>query len=44
MNTAIIFALLAVTMLIGMPVSIALGLTVLTFLFGPSGFSVGHSA
>ncbi len=33
MNTAIIFALLAVTMLIGMPVSIALGLTVLTFLF-----------
>ncbi|HMM54275.1 MAG TPA: TRAP transporter large permease subunit [Candidatus Desulfobacillus sp.] len=33
MNTAIIFALLTVTMLIGMPVSIALGLTVLTFLF-----------
>ena len=33
MNTAIIFALLIVLMLTGMPISIALGLTVLTFLF-----------
>lgn len=34
MSGFIIFALLAVLMLTGMPVSIALGLTVLTFLFG----------
>ena len=33
MNTAIIFILLLVLMLTGMPISIALGLTVLTFLF-----------
>jgi C4-dicarboxylate transporter DctM subunit len=33
MNGAIIFALLAVLMLTGMPISISLGLTVLTFLF-----------
>jgi len=33
MNAAIIFGLLVVLMLTGMPVSIALGLTVLTFLF-----------
>jgi C4-dicarboxylate transporter, DctM subunit len=33
MNTAIIFVLLLVLMLTGMPISIALGLTVLTFLF-----------
>ena len=34
MNAAIIFILLMVLMLTGMPVSISLGLTVLTFLFG----------
>ncbi|OJU88489.1 MAG: C4-dicarboxylate ABC transporter permease, partial [Burkholderiales bacterium 66-5] len=34
MNAAIIFFLLAALMLTGMPVSIALGLTVLSFLFG----------
>ncbi|MDM7457218.1 MAG: TRAP transporter large permease subunit [Tepidimonas sp.] len=34
MSGLIIFALLALLMLTGMPVSIALGLTVLTFLFG----------
>ena len=34
MNAAIIFILLAALMLTGMPVSISLGLTVLTFLFG----------
>ncbi|ATQ75307.1 C4-dicarboxylate ABC transporter permease [Massilia violaceinigra] len=33
MNAAIIFALLIVLMLTGMPISISLGLTVLTFLF-----------
>ena len=33
MNTAIIFVLLVALMLTGMPISIALGLTVLTFLF-----------
>ena len=33
MNTVIIFALLVVLMLSGMPISIALGLTVLSFLF-----------
>jgi len=33
MNTAIIFALLVVLMLTGMPISISLGLTVLSFLF-----------
>ena len=33
MNTAIIFVLLIALMLTGMPISIALGLTVLTFLF-----------
>ncbi len=33
MNTFVIFALLIVLMLTGMPISIALGLTVLTFLF-----------
>lgn len=33
MNTAIIFGLLLALMLTGMPISIALGLTVLTFLF-----------
>ncbi|MBI2313675.1 MAG: TRAP transporter large permease subunit [Betaproteobacteria bacterium] len=33
MNTAIIFALLVALMLTGMPISISLGLTVLTFLF-----------
>jgi C4-dicarboxylate transporter, DctM subunit len=33
MNTLIIFSLLIVLMLTGMPISIALGLTVLTFLF-----------
>ena len=33
MNTAIIFGLLAALMLTGMPVSISLGLTVLSFLF-----------
>jgi hypothetical protein len=33
MNTAIIFGLLVVLMLTGMPISISLGLTVLTFLF-----------
>jgi len=34
MNAAIIFVLLLVLMLTGMPISISLGLTVLTFLFG----------
>ncbi len=34
MNAAIIFIILAALMLTGMPVSISLGLTVLTFLFG----------
>lgn len=34
MNAAIIFILLAVLMLTGIPISISLGLTVLTFLFG----------
>ena len=34
MNAAIIFILLALLMLTGMPISISLGLTVLTFLFG----------
>ncbi|MBN9365620.1 MAG: TRAP transporter large permease subunit [Comamonadaceae bacterium] len=34
MNAAIIFLILTVLMLTGMPVSISLGLTVLTFLFG----------
>ncbi|SDM21997.1 C4-dicarboxylate transporter, DctM subunit [Oryzisolibacter propanilivorax] len=34
MNAAIIFIILATLMLTGMPVSISLGLTVLTFLFG----------
>ena len=34
MNAAIIFTLLLVLMLTGMPISISLGLTVLTFLFG----------
>lgn len=33
MSALIIFALLAVLMLTGMPISISLGLTVLTFLF-----------
>lgn len=33
MNTLIIFLLLAVLMLTGMPISISLGLTVLAFLF-----------
>ena len=33
MNTAIIFVLLLALMLSGMPISISLGLTVLTFLF-----------
>jgi C4-dicarboxylate transporter DctM subunit len=33
MNAIVIFALLIVLMLSGMPISIALGLTVLTFLF-----------
>ncbi len=33
MSTLIIFAILTVLMLTGMPISIALGLTVLTFLF-----------
>lgn len=33
MNAAIIFGLLLVLMLTGMPISISLGLTVLTFLF-----------
>src|ERR1700710_421716 len=33
MNTIIIFTLLLLLMLTGMPISIALGLTVLTFLF-----------
>jgi C4-dicarboxylate transporter DctM subunit len=33
MNTALIFALLVVLMLTGMPISISLGLTVLSFLF-----------
>ncbi len=33
MNTAIIFGLLIVLMLTGMPISIALGLTVLSFVF-----------
>ena len=33
MNAAIIFVLLIVLMLTGMPISISLGLTVLTFLF-----------
>ena len=33
MNTAIIFILLLALMLTGMPISISLGLTVLTFLF-----------
>ena len=33
MNTAIIFILLIALLLTGMPISIALGLTVLTFLF-----------
>src|SRR5659263_748252 len=34
MNAAIIFVLLIVLMLTGMPISISLGLTVLAFLFG----------
>ena len=33
MNAAIIFGLLVILMLTGMPISISLGLTVLTFLF-----------
>ena len=33
MNTLIIFSLLVVLMLTGMPISISLGLTVLTYLF-----------
>ncbi|MFZ9239081.1 MAG: C4-dicarboxylate ABC transporter permease, partial [Burkholderiaceae bacterium] len=33
MNAALIFLLLIALMLTGMPISIALGLTVLTFLF-----------
>ena len=33
MNTFLIFALLVVLMLTGMPISISLGLTVLSFLF-----------
>ncbi|MBC7681797.1 MAG: C4-dicarboxylate ABC transporter permease, partial [Ferruginibacter sp.] len=33
MNAGIIFVLLIVLMLTGMPISISLGLTVLTFLF-----------
>ncbi len=33
MSTLIIFGILTVLMLTGMPISIALGLTVLTFLF-----------
>ena len=33
MNALVIFTLLAVLMLTGMPISISLGLTVLTFLF-----------
>ena len=33
MNSLVIFGLLAVLMLTGMPISISLGLTVLTFLF-----------
>ena len=33
MNSMFIFGLLVVLMLTGMPISIALGLTVLTFLF-----------
>src|SRR3990167_6357947 len=33
MNALVIFGLLAVLMLTGMPISISLGLTVLTFLF-----------
>ena len=33
MNALVIFGLLAVLMLSGMPISISLGLTVLTFLF-----------
>ena len=33
MNTVIIFTLLIMLMLTGMPISIAMGLTVLTFLF-----------
>ena len=33
MNTIIIFSLLVVLMLTGMPISISLGLTVLSFLF-----------
>ena len=34
MNGLIIFGLLVVLMLTGMPISIALGLTVMTFIFG----------
>ena len=34
MNATIIFLILLVLMLTGMPISISLGLTVLTFLFG----------
>ena len=34
MNGLIIFGLLVVLMLTGMPISIALGLTVLSFIFG----------
>ena len=34
MNAAIIFLILTALMVTGMPVSIALGLTVLSFLFG----------
>ncbi|MCB1958153.1 MAG: TRAP transporter large permease subunit, partial [Rhodocyclaceae bacterium] len=34
MNTLIIFGLLMGLMAIGMPVGVALGLTVLTFMFG----------
>ncbi|HNM39184.1 MAG TPA: TRAP transporter large permease subunit, partial [Giesbergeria sp.] len=34
MNATIIFVILLVLMLTGMPISISLGLTVLTFLFG----------
>ena len=37
MSAAIIFGLLIILMLTGMPISISLGLTVLTFLFTISG-------
>ena len=44
MNALIIFGLLVLLMLTGMPVSIALGLTVLGFFFGMTNEPIASSA